>query len=48
MMEVRVTGHNFENSRHSFNIGPMGKVFKSSLLKPVSQFNANMAWIVLG
>ena len=34
-------------SRHSFNIGPMGKLFKSSPLKPVSQFKANMAWMVL-
>ena len=29
--------------------GSYGKVvYKSSLLKPVSQFKANMAWIVLG
>ena len=35
-------------SRHSFNIGPMGKLFKSSPLKPISQFKANMAWMVLG
>jgi hypothetical protein len=35
-------------SRHSFNIGPYGKyVLKSSPLKPVSQFKANMAWMVL-
>jgi hypothetical protein len=28
---------------------PMGKnVLKSSPLKPVSQFKANMAWMVLG
>jgi hypothetical protein len=33
---------------HSFNIGPYGKyVLKSSPLKPVSQFKANMAWMVL-
>jgi hypothetical protein len=31
-------------SGHSFNIGPYGKnVLKSSPLKPVSQFKANMA-----
>jgi hypothetical protein len=35
-------------SGHSFNIGPYGKyVYKSSPLKPVSQFKANMAWMVL-
>jgi hypothetical protein len=35
-------------SGHSFNIGPYGKyVKKSSSLKPVSQFKANMAWMVL-
>jgi hypothetical protein len=35
-------------SGHSFNIGPYGKyVQKSSPLKPVSQFKANMAWMVL-
>jgi hypothetical protein len=35
-------------SGHSFNIGPYGKyVKKSSPLKPVSQFKANMAWMVL-
>jgi hypothetical protein len=35
-------------SEHSFNIGPYGKyVLKSSPLKPVSQFKANMAWMVL-
>jgi hypothetical protein len=28
-------------SGHSFNIRPMGKLFKSSPLKPVSQFKAN-------
>ena len=34
---------------HSYNIGPYGKnVEKSSPLKPVSQFKANMAWMVLG
>jgi hypothetical protein len=27
---------------------PMGKLFKNLLLKPVSQFKANMAWKVLG
>ena len=35
-------------SGHSFNIGPYGKnVWKSSLLKPVSQFKANIVWMVL-
>jgi hypothetical protein len=35
-------------SGHSFNIGPYGKyVYKSSPLKPESQFKANMAWMVL-
>jgi hypothetical protein len=35
-------------SGHSFNIGPYGKyVYKFSSLKPVSQFKANMAWMVL-
>jgi hypothetical protein len=35
-------------SGHSFNKGPDGKyVYKSSPLKPVSQFKANMAWMVL-
>jgi hypothetical protein len=29
-------------SRHNFNIGPMGKLFKSQ------QFKANMAWMVFG
>ena len=33
----------------SFNIGPNGEiVYKFSPLKPVSQFKANMAWMVLG
>jgi hypothetical protein len=33
-------------SGHSFNIGPYGKYAqKSSPLKPVSQFKANMAWM---
>ena len=32
----------------SFNIGPYGKyVYKSSPLKPESQFKANMAWMGL-
>jgi hypothetical protein len=35
-------------SGHSFNIGPYGKnVLKYSLLKPVSQFKPNMAWMSL-
>jgi hypothetical protein len=35
-------------TRLNFNIGPYGKnVYKSSPLKPVSQFKANMAWMVL-
>jgi hypothetical protein len=33
----------------SFNIGPNEEiVYKFSPLKPVSQFKANMAWMVLG
>jgi hypothetical protein len=36
-------------SGYSFNIGPYGKIVeKSYLLKPVSQFKAKMAWMVLG
>jgi hypothetical protein len=36
-------------SGHSFNIGPYGKiVLKVFLLKPVSQFKANMAWMGFG
>jgi hypothetical protein len=35
-------------TRLNFNIGPYGIFFlKSSPLKPVSQFKANMAWMVL-
>jgi hypothetical protein len=34
-------------SGHSFNIGHYGKYVYKSPLKPVSQFKANMAWMVL-
>ena len=36
-------------SGHSFNMGPYGEsILKSSPQKPVSQFKANIAWMVLG
>ena len=41
-------GSKWPPSADSFSIGPYGKIVLKSSLKPVSQFKANIACMVLG